>query len=1053
MQFIADLHIHSHYSRATSKDLIPEYLDYYARLKGVRVLGTGDFTHPGWLGELKEKLVPAEEGLYRLKNDLLINSGIELKSGEETRFILSAEISSIYKKNGRVRKVHSLILSPDFDTVEAVQKRLEKSKFNITSDGRPILGLDVKLLLEMLLDISDKIMFIPAHIWTPWFSVLGEKSGFDSIEECFEEMTGHIFAVETGLSSDPPMNYLCSFLDKYRLVSNSDAHSPEKIGRNANIFDTDLTYEAITDALKPGASGFNGTIDMFPQEGKYHYDGHRNCGIVFDPLQTLKNDFICPNCGKRLTVGVMHRVTQLADRSSPEERNDGLPNFYIIPLKEILGEITGSGTGSIAVTNKYDALIKKYGNEFNLLLFIPLDEIKTNGDMAVYEAIKRMREGTITIHEGYDGEYGKISLFETREASDLSGSLFGNIMVPRDTGKSRLAMINFDVHEYHALSKRHVPEKSFGNVYADTPDNEVNDGQSKAVSHFTGPLLIIAGPGTGKTHTLAERIASLVLNRRINPQNILAVTFTNKAGGEMRARLSAKLVGRLMPQVCTFHSFGYSILKKFFFLEGRKEGFAILNDSDRMFIIKNILKTEDARKVLDFIAAKKQDLKPGFSNEQEMSPFFGEYEKYLEQINAFDLDDLIYKPLGIFTNYPDIRREFIKKYEWIFIDEYQDINPVQYKLLRCLCPEPNSNICAIGDPNQAIYGFRGSVGHIGHFLDDYPSAATYILKKSYRCPDRILKAGDDVIDAVNSLNGAGKGVKINMSSHPSSKSEAEFIARTIEDMMGGLSFFSMDSGVTRGNDDKYNASLSDFVILCRIKEQFKDIEKALTDHRIPYGKFSETVLQESNVMSLVADLIKQACNPSDKFLKLKLEKIHGISEFLDPPNTAAVKDILSSIRDKYLRHVSDNDSNYYLDRLNDISPGFGNDIKSFLDFITTGTEPDVIDMKSENVKLMTIHASKGLEFETVFIPGCEEGIIPFSLFNENTDIEEEKRILYVGITRTRKNLFISNAAKRMLYGKEWSLKRSAFVDKIGRDLYMIQKNDYERKNDIQPDLF
>ncbi len=342
MRFIADLHIHSHFSRATSKKLSPEFIHYWAGVKGISVVGTGDFTHPGWLKELKDKLVPSEEGLFKLKKEhqkeLNIPKAIDLCP--EIRFILSAEISNIYKKNNKVRKVHNVVLAPDFATAEKIQESLLKIGGNITSDGRPILGLDSRDLLEMVLEASERTYFIPAHIWTPWFSVLGSKSGFDSIDECFEDLTPYISAVETGLSTDAPMHWMCSFLDKYTLVSNSDAHSPEKLGRNANILDTNLSYTDIIRAMKSGdPQKFLGTIDLFPQEGKYHYDGHRKCGIRWDPVQTLKNKGICPKCGKKVTVGVMNRVVELSDRKDLDERPNRLPFYSIIPLKEILSEI------------------------------------------------------------------------------------------------------------------------------------------------------------------------------------------------------------------------------------------------------------------------------------------------------------------------------------------------------------------------------------------------------------------------------------------------------------------------------------------------------------------------------------------------------------------------------------------------------------------------------------------------------------------------------------------------------------------------------------------
>ena len=302
--YIADLHIHSKYSRATSKECVPEYLDLWARRKGIDLIGTGDFTHPAWRGELKEKLTPSEEGLYILRDDARISDPTVLGT-KQTRFVVSGEISSIYKKNGKVRKVHNVILLPSLEDADTLSHKLEAIG-NIHSDGRPILGLDSRDLLEITLESCPQAVFIPAHIWTPHFSLFGAFSGFDTIEECFEDLTPYIHALETGLSSDPPMNWRVSALDRYHLVSNSDAHSPAKLGREANIINSELSYPALKKALEGGVKeGFGGTIEFFPEEGKYHFDGHRNCGLCLTPAQSEEYGGKCPVCGKKITIGCL----------------------------------------------------------------------------------------------------------------------------------------------------------------------------------------------------------------------------------------------------------------------------------------------------------------------------------------------------------------------------------------------------------------------------------------------------------------------------------------------------------------------------------------------------------------------------------------------------------------------------------------------------------------------------------------------------------------------------------------------------------------------------
>jgi uncharacterized protein (TIGR00375 family) len=404
MRFIADLHVHSRYSMATSRDMCPEGLWRWAQLKGIGVVGTGDFTHPEYFRELKEKLEPAGYGLFSLKESCQ-GEDVPLSCRGDVRFMLQAEVSSIYSKMGRTRKVHSIIFMPGLEEAHELNRRLSEVG-NISSDGRPILGLDAKKLLQMVIDISPRAMVVPAHAWTPHFSVFGAASGFDSLEECYEELAPHIHAIETGLSSDPPMNRRLSALDRLTLLSNSDAHSPSKLGREGNVFETEPSYHAMMEAIKTG-EGLWGTIEFFPEEGKYHLDGHRACGVSMAPEATRANGYRCPACGRKLTVGVMHRVEELADRRAPEKTN----YVSIIPLVEIIAEVMQRGVNTKGVRRKYHDLLSALGNEFSILLDKPLEAIGEAGDGKLAGAIAKMRAGEVDIVPGYDGEFGKISIF------------------------------------------------------------------------------------------------------------------------------------------------------------------------------------------------------------------------------------------------------------------------------------------------------------------------------------------------------------------------------------------------------------------------------------------------------------------------------------------------------------------------------------------------------------------------------------------------------------------------------------------------------------------
>ncbi len=412
MEFIADFHIHSKYSRATSRDMDIVHLAQWAKLKGIGLMGTGDFTHHLWLEELKRTLEDCANGLF-------VHKGIH--------FILTSEVSSIYSKKGRTYRIHNMIIAPSFKTVDKINDALGR-RGNLASDGRPILGLDAHELAKIVFSIDENCMLIPGHIWTPWFSLFGSMSGFDRIEDCFEDQTEKIFALETGLSSDPAMNWRLSALDRFTLVSNSDSHSPSKIGREANVFSCDMDYMTIRDVLRTkDKKRFLYTVEFFPEEGKYHFDGHRLCGVSFAPADTKKLKALCPKCGKPLTVGVLNRVEQLADRAEGFTPDNAIPYKSAVPLAEIMAEVRGVKKDSVAVEKDYFAALAKFGTEFEILLKAPRDALAKGLPPRVAEGIMRMRDGRVSAKPGFDGEYGVISVFgadEKEAASEQQLSLF-----------------------------------------------------------------------------------------------------------------------------------------------------------------------------------------------------------------------------------------------------------------------------------------------------------------------------------------------------------------------------------------------------------------------------------------------------------------------------------------------------------------------------------------------------------------------------------------------------------------------------------------------------
>jgi uncharacterized protein (TIGR00375 family) len=428
MKFIADLHVHSKYSRATAKNLDLENLYLWAQYKGIHIVGTGDFVHPKWSKELEEKLEPAESGLFKLKDKFAkpMDARIPKSCKGQVRFMLTVEISNIKKRDDKVHKVHSLIFSPSLQAAKKIQTKLG-AMGNISSDGRPILGLDPYDLLKITLEADAKNLFVPAHIWTPWFSVLGSMGGFDSMQDAFGDLTKHIFAVETGLSSDPPMNWRLKGLDDFILVSNSDAHSPSKLGREANIFDTEFSYDGIYKALSnKDDKGLVSTLEFFPEEGKYHFDGHRNCQVRWHPKETIKHKGICSVCGKPVTVGVMSRVEALADRDEGIKSKRWRPYQNIVPLPELIAEAKDMGAQAKAVQGSYMNILSKLGNEFYILRDCPIADIQRVAGDVLAESINRMRQGKVEIAAGYDGEFGTVKIFESgeREHIEKQMSLF-----------------------------------------------------------------------------------------------------------------------------------------------------------------------------------------------------------------------------------------------------------------------------------------------------------------------------------------------------------------------------------------------------------------------------------------------------------------------------------------------------------------------------------------------------------------------------------------------------------------------------------------------------
>jgi len=981
--YFADLHIHSRYSRATSKDCNLVELARWAALKGIRVLATGDFTHPEWSREIRDMLVDSDEGLFRLKNEYVPKT-TAVPGGfgpEDVRFILNVEISSIYKKNGATRKVHNLVFMPDLDAVERFNRRLDRIG-NIKSDGRPILGLDSRDLLEIALETTSDSFLIPAHVWTPWFSILGSRSGFDSVEECFEDLAQYIFALETGLSSDPAMNHQVSSLDKYTLISNSDTHSPSRLGREVNIFSGNPGYLAIRESIRAGrlgrhdgsaddkdleaphildwnvleqqerGEGFLGTIEFFPEEGKYHLDGHRKCAARLSPDETETLKGRCPVCGQPVTVGVMNRVIELADRAAGITLEGSAPFWRMLPLIEIISQALDVGPQSKKAGAFYVDLLSKLGPELMILWAYPLDQIARKAPELLVEAVRRVRKGEVSIQAGFDGEYGTVQLFGPGERQHFGGQQ-SLVSIQKPAVTPRGSITSTSIKKKRAKSQ--LREISQGKC-----DRPLNEEQEQAVAIIDRPMLVQAGPGTGKTRALTHRIAGLIRNGSVDPRKITAVTFTRKAAAEMQQRLESLLPEDSMrgTWVGTFHQLGARIIDIFKDRVGFEPREKILGEDEALSLFRQAVKSTDLAlppaqvpSLFREVGLLKQALVDCSDTDRESSvgQAYVAYEKQLKSVDALDLDDLVVCPVRLLRENPSVAREIGHTIAMhLLVDEFQDVNKAQYEMVRLLASPGGQGLFVIGDPDQAIYGFRGSDRRFFFdFSRDYPSARQVRLTRNYRSQEFILKAAEDVLsgpETEKSLRAEKPGTcPIRLVRLPNAATEGEFIVRTIDAAMGGASFFSLDS---RALDVQENGfGFRDFAVLYRLNAIGDSLEEAFKTSGIPYQRARKSSSSE---------------------------------------------------------------------------------------------EAEALDPRAEAVTLMTIHAAKGLEFPVVFIAGCEEGIIPYNSPSESKmrplDLDEERRLLYVAMTRAEEDLFLTRAAGRILHGVRLKNPRSNFLNAIDPSL-------------------
>ena len=918
-----------------------------------------------------------------------------------------------------------------------------------------------------MLETDDRAFLVPAHIWTPWFSLFGSKSGFNAVEECFGDLSGHIFAMETGLSSDPDMNWLWSHLDRFRLLSNSDAHSGEKLGREANLFSGERSYDGVLRALTGKGVGakFLGTLEFFPEEGKYHLDGHRACGVVLEPRETLARQGVCPVCGKPLTVGVLSRVLELADRAEPKQPS-GQPGFSsLIPLNEILAELLGCGPATKKVMEAYARVVARCGSELTALLDTSpadLDRVQP----LLGKAVDRMRQGRVFRQPGYDGQFGVIKVFSEAERRELVRG--GLLVAPTKRRKKNQPETELPLE---APSAAPGPQAA----PAANPAQLAAAQAGLQPSGPRAPALVLAGPGTGKTFTLMQRVRC-ALESGAAPESVLAVTFTRRAAAELWERLArvldADAAGR--PKADTLHGLAYEVWKQSW---GEVPTILDENAAKKLFAEAagpqfSGAKLTQAWKTVSLARERGTNAAtavtpPELEDQPELSAALHAYAKTKESWNLVDYTDLL-----VFWLEQIEASIYQSPFVHVLVDEVQDMTPLQLALTTLL-PAPASpppgkpdadksgadgpgsdtsgaGFFAIGDPNQSIYGFRGAQPDVLKYLRAlWPNLRVVGLSDNYRSAQAVLDLAAPLAAPLAEPlaadgNEAGPArltarqdipAQISLFTAPTDASEASWVGEQVRSLLGSTSSTLQD------HNDEESLSPGDIAILVRFARLAEPIRRTLDRLGLPVSvPEAEGFWHEPRVARILA--------AAGRFLGMARTEVEGEDDGLELPDKVLARGPLGL--SAYLQDIPPFDRFFWKsDAFAKLTKAFNahNGWIGLLNHVHLMSASELVKAKAETVQIMSIHAAKGLEFQAVFLPALEDGVLPFfgpDFFAGKTtgmtvDEDEERRLLYVGLTRAKRQLYLSHASRRSLYGRELRLPPSRFVARLDQGLIQRSK--------------